>query len=69
MLLISENSIVVQEKQLTSVCESDKTEQLRQILNDRAATKIDYESAQAIGNSLLEYFEILACEVDDESTD
>jgi len=68
MLSISEKPILVQANQLTQ--ESvDNTEKLRRILSKQADQVIDYEVAQEIGKSLLEYYEILCEEVDDECSD
>ena len=50
---------------IISVKTIDQTEVLRQIIAQRVDHDIDYEEAQEIGNNLLEFYQLLAEEVDD----
>lgn len=45
----------------------DKTELLRQIIVNQENREVGYGEAQEIGNALLEFYQILADEVCDES--
>jgi hypothetical protein len=50
---------------ILSVKTTDQTEVLRQIIAQKVDHDIDYEEAQEIGNNLLEFYQLLAEEVDD----
>jgi len=50
---------------ILSIETTDQTEVLRQIIAQKVDHDIDYEEAQEIGNNLLEFYQLLAEEVDD----
>ena len=55
------------QKTKPSVKPTDKTELLRQIIINQENREVDYDEAQEIGNTLLEFYRVLAEEVCDES--
>lgn len=61
MLLTSEQQGVVQEVQPT-----DRVEALRQIIISQEQREVGYDEAREIGDTLIEFFQILAEEAQDE---
>lgn len=61
MLLTSERQGVVQEAQPT-----DRVEMLRQIIISQEQREVGYDEAREIGDTLIEFYEILAEETQDE---
>lgn len=66
MLLTSQRSgeIEAQPSQTT-----DRVEALRQIIAKQEQREVGYDEAREIGDTLLEFYQVLAEEVGDESTD
>lgn len=59
--------MLVNTKQVVaSASDMDRVECLRLVL-DGLGVEVSYDEAQEIGNSLIEFFEVLAEKVDDES--
>ncbi len=54
------------QKTKPSVKPTDKTELLRQIIINQENREVGYDEAQEIGNTLLEFYRVLAEEVCDE---
>lgn len=61
MLLTSERQGVVQEAQPT-----DRVETLRQIIISQEQREVGYDEAREIGDTLIEFYQILAEEAQDE---
>lgn len=55
--------------QLSATAEVDKVETLRHILAVQQQREVGYDEAREIGTALLDFYEILAEEVYDESAD
>ncbi len=54
-------------QRLEKTAEADRTELLRQILTKQQRRNVGYREAREVGDTLLEFYQVLAEEVDNES--